>query len=48
MKHECIKCKNSFIAYGYEPDSILMSRCKLKMEQFTLENPIECDKYNKK
>ncbi|MDO5827278.1 MAG: hypothetical protein Q4Q19_03350 [Methanobrevibacter sp.] len=46
-KH-CLSCKNCFVAYGYEPDSILMKRCKLKQEQFTLEDSVECKEFKKK
>lgn len=44
-EHYCLNCLNCFVAYGYEPDSILMKRCKLKQEQFTLEDPVECNEY---
>jgi hypothetical protein len=43
--NDCIQCKHCFVAYGYEPDSILMQRCKKGQEQFTLEDPVECPLY---
>ncbi len=47
-EHNCLKCFHCFVAYGYEPDSILMKRCKLKQEQFTLDDPVECELFLEK